>query len=71
MASDSSLDHQDGLTVDKLLVRVTLLEHTIQDLKLKNATQDMELKRLESMFRDWQDINLKLQSRLALKERGT
>ncbi|MCV0427945.1 MAG: hypothetical protein K5905_21010 [Roseibium sp.] len=70
MASNSSLDYQNALTVEKLLVRITLLENTIQDLKLKNAAQDIEFKRLENRVREWQEINLKLQSRLAQKERS-
>ena len=65
MQIDSHIDTRKELTAERLLMRIMKLEHTVQELRQENSFKDKEIKRLEGQMRDWQQVTLKLQSRVA------
>ncbi len=65
MQTDSHIDTGRELTAERLLLRIMKLEHTVQELRQENTFKDKEIKRLEGQMRDWQQVTLKLQSRVA------
>ncbi len=46
-------------------MRIMKLEHTVQELRQQSTFKDKEIRRLESRVREWQQITLKIQSRVS------
>lgn len=64
MQAENHTDTTKELTAERLLLRIMKLEHTVQELRQESSFKDKEIKRLEGQMRDWQQVTLKLQSRV-------
>ncbi|WP_305984114.1 hypothetical protein [Roseibium sp. MMSF_3544] len=65
MQLDNHTDALTELTPERLLLRLMRLENTVQELRQQTTFKDREIKRLETQMREWQQVTLKLQSRVA------
>lgn len=64
MQPNDQFSSTQDITAEQLLMRIMRLEYTVQELRQESFFKDKEIKRLESRIRDWQQITLKLQSRV-------
>lgn len=65
MLSENSSSPPRDLTAERLLMRIMKLEHRVRELHQQSIFKDQEIKRLESRIREWQQITLRLQTRVS------
>lgn len=65
MQPNDQISASKELTAERLLLRIMKLEHTVQELRQQSTFKDKEIRRLESRVREWQQITLKIQSRVS------